>query len=144
MLAYRTSVHESTDYRSFKLMFGREVRLPLELMLGMPPSSPQSAPGYVQKLKQDLLTAYDDARARVKSSQARQTDRYNHEHYQVGDRVWLFSTRVKRGQSPKSHSLGLGLSCTPFVKKVQGNYKSCTLTGSSLATLRQSNVYKEK
>ena len=53
MLAYRTSVHESTDYTPFKLMFGREVRLPVELMFGMPPSSPQSAPGYAQKLKQD-------------------------------------------------------------------------------------------
>ena len=115
MLAYRTSVHESTNYTPFKLMFGREVRLPVELMLGMPRSSPQSAPGYVQKLKQDLLTAYDDARVRMKSSQARQADQYNlrakHGHYQVGDRVWLFSTRVKRGQSPKFHSPWTG----PFV-----------------------------
>ena len=33
--------------------------------------------------------------------------------------------------------------CTPFVKKVEGNYKSCTSTGSSPATLQQSNVQRE-
>ena len=61
----RTSVHASTDSTPLKLMFGREVHLPVEFMFGMPPSSPQSASGYAQKLKQDLLTAYDDARARI-------------------------------------------------------------------------------
>ena len=37
MLAYRTSTQESTGCTPFYLMFGREARLPADVMFGLPP-----------------------------------------------------------------------------------------------------------
>ena len=34
LMAYRSSIHKSTCYTPFHLMFGREIRLPLDIMLG--------------------------------------------------------------------------------------------------------------
>ena len=38
MLAYRTSVQETTGMTPFNLTFGREVQLPIDIMYGNPPS----------------------------------------------------------------------------------------------------------
>ena len=37
MMSYRSAVHESTKQTPVKLMFGREVNLPLDLLSGRPP-----------------------------------------------------------------------------------------------------------
>ena len=37
MLAYRTSVQESTGCTPFELVFGRVARLPVDVMYGLPP-----------------------------------------------------------------------------------------------------------
>ena len=46
-MAYRSTVHESTKFSPNRLMLGREVNLPLDIMIGAPPSSGVS-PCYVQ------------------------------------------------------------------------------------------------
>ena len=43
MLAYRSSVHETTKETPFKLMFEREVRLPVDVMFGHPAPFPAVA-----------------------------------------------------------------------------------------------------
>jgi len=47
MLAYRTSVQETTGASPFSLMFGREARLPIDVMFGLPtgqiPTSPNQS-----------------------------------------------------------------------------------------------------
>ena len=39
MMAYRTSVQESTGATPFSLMFGREAKLPVDIMYGQPPNT---------------------------------------------------------------------------------------------------------
>ena len=43
MLAYRTSVHETTEETPFQLMFGREVCLPIDVMYGTRTDEPPSS-----------------------------------------------------------------------------------------------------
>ncbi|KAK8393269.1 hypothetical protein O3P69_013351 [Scylla paramamosain] len=37
LMAYRSAVHEATDHSPSQLMFGRELRLPIDLATGRPP-----------------------------------------------------------------------------------------------------------
>ena len=51
MMAYRSSEHISTGYTPFTLMFGREKRLPLDVMVGVPEATPDHYGDYVSQLK---------------------------------------------------------------------------------------------
>ncbi|CAG2215770.1 unnamed protein product [Mytilus edulis] len=78
-MAYRSSVHESTKFSPCKLMLGREIELPIDIIYG---SHPQH-----EEFRENQKKQYD-----IKS--------YQHS-YQKGNVVWLYTpTRVKN-ISPK-------------------------------------------
>ena len=51
MLTYRSSVHEATKETPFKLIFGREVCLSVDIMFGRPALHPCSSNQYVNELR---------------------------------------------------------------------------------------------
>eukprot|EP00731_Ephydatia_muelleri_P015652 Em0009g76a len=66
MLAYRTSVQESTGCTPYFLLFGREARLPVDVMFGLPPSvTPQPVHQYSKDLRVRLNIAYERVRERA-------------------------------------------------------------------------------
>ena len=108
MLAYRTSVHETTGETPFQLMFGREVRLPIDVMYGTPTGEPPASTNqYAQSLRNRLEKAYRQIRSHTKLMQKRQKEVYDRHlegsPYQVGDSVWLHCPAIPRGRSRKFH-----------------------------------------
>ncbi len=106
--AYRTAVQESSQYTPAALMFGRELRTPVDLVFGSPPE-PEIAGGpeldYFRRLKERLSTVHQLAREVLEDAGARQKRAYdNRAHGPIlrpGDRVWVFCPQRKRGLSPK-------------------------------------------
>ena len=76
--AYRASVHESTVFTPNLLMFGREVRLPAELMFCPPPEGHISSYGeYVSKQRKQLEKAHDICREHLSQSTEHQQELYD-------------------------------------------------------------------
>ncbi len=107
MLAYRSSIQESTKVTPFSLMFGREVCLPIDVMYGTPCEQSSSTSEFSQSLRSRLDKSYSRVREHMKIAQQRQKTLYDHRKqgapYNVGDRVWLHVSVVPRGASRKLH-----------------------------------------
>ena len=71
-LAYNSSVHASTGFSPFFLMFGRQVKLPVDLMYGSSKIEEVPVQEYVQKLKEDLQSSYQLVRDRCVTEHKRQ------------------------------------------------------------------------
>jgi len=108
MMAYRSSVHASTQYTPFCLLFGHEVRLPVDVMFGRQPNHKPEVSDYVRNLRGTLEEVHEHAREHLRAAQKRQKDHYDQriagEQIEVGDRVFLHEPAVKKGQTKKLHS----------------------------------------
>ena len=116
MYAYRTSIQETTGATPFSLMFGREARLPIDLMFPPPEVENDSTPSkYAAELRIRLEQAYHSVRQHMSLRQQRQKELYDKNKtgspLKIGDKVWLHSTVVPRGKSHKFHCPWSG----PFV-----------------------------
>ena len=105
-MAYRTAAHESTGLTPTNLMMGRELRVPLDLLMGTPSEPKQSSkPSYLEKLKESLSIAYNYARKRLRITTERMKTKYNLDatatRLDVGSQVWLYRPRRKKRLSPK-------------------------------------------
>ena len=104
-MAYNTSVHASSGYTPFYLLYGREARLPIDLMYGTKRPSLQSVHEYASHLKQSLNDAYSAVRQQLNQAHARQKQYYDRkvhgEPYKKRDLVWLHNPNVPPGQSAK-------------------------------------------
>ena len=119
-LAYNTSVHPTTGFSPFYLMFGRQVRMPVDIMLGTATSPAHRIPEYVSNLRTSLETAYEYVRDRMGHKLEEQKACYDTKtcgkSFEAGDLVWLHNPVVPRGKSRKLHQPWTG----PYkvVKKV--------------------------
>ena len=106
MMSYRSAVHESTKQTPAKLMFGREVNLPLDLLFGRPPNEKvKSLDDYVEMLEKTLENVYEFARIRTRVASDRMKKRYevgaSDDTFKAGDLVWVYNTKRRKGLSPK-------------------------------------------
>ena len=106
-MAYNTSVHSSTGFTPFYLMFGREAKLPIDLMYGTGNNVETPITDYANQLKKSLEGAYNQARQKLGASHERRKGHYDKrihgEPFQEGDLVWLHSKVIPQGQSKKLH-----------------------------------------
>ena len=103
LMAYRSSIQESTGETPNMMMIGREVELPIDLQLH---KTDDEEPGdYARMLRDRMRDAWDRARENLRGSQAVQKRQYNmkqcgHE-FKPGYLVWYRKNTKKKGLSPK-------------------------------------------
>jgi len=73
MAAYRSSRHEATQYTPNYLMLGREVRAPVDIVYGCPPTpdAPTNYDDYAEELEERLKRAYSFVRGHLKKAAER-------------------------------------------------------------------------
>ena len=96
LMAYRSTVQESTGFTPNKLMFGREINLPTYLVYGPPSSNfkPKCYTEYVNWFSSATSFAFNVARENLKKSALRQKRNYDvtvkRLVFDVDDLVWFF------------------------------------------------------
>ena len=105
-MAYNTSVHASTGYTPFFLMYGRQARLPIDLVYGTKVNHTHAST-YATSTKRAFEEAYSLVRQKLNAAHCIQKTYYDKKvhgkPFVTGDLVWLFSPAVPRGKSKKSH-----------------------------------------
>ena len=107
-MAYRASLHDTTSMTPAKLVFGRVIRLPGDLMFGSPETQSQETQNYSSKLENQLREMNRLVRGRLKIVSDKMKTWYdvrsNIVGFQEGDQVWLFNPKRRHGRSPKLQS----------------------------------------
>ena len=106
--AYRASVHEATGYTPNRLMLGREVCAPLDIVLGHPREEAQhyeSADEFVQERQRVMREVYACVRGQLGVAASRRKRRYDIRakpvEFKQGDLVWYYYPRRYLKRSPK-------------------------------------------
>ncbi len=107
LAAYRSTPHASTKCTPNRLMLGREVHLPHDLLFRDVDAIRQDMPlsTYMDRLKEDQEVAHNLAREHLHDAQRRQKKLYNmrvlQNLYTVGDLVYISDQSRTKGKSPK-------------------------------------------
>lgn len=105
MLAYRSSVHESTGVSPNKMVFGRQVALPIDLVLGRTNPEKGNTSEYIQNLSDKINVIHNFARENIKLNSQSMIREYNakiqHNPYKIGDAVWVYYPNQNLGLERK-------------------------------------------
>ena len=104
--ALRTARCRTTGFAPFQLLFGADPSLPLEHVFGHPDPSPsayRSYHDYVDALRCRIERAHAWARENISATVARRRRDYYKDKvlWEPGTKVWLFTPRLRPGQSKK-------------------------------------------
>ena len=103
MMAYRSSVHETTKFTPFQMMFGRQFRLPIDIMFGTPEHTISCSNPYVNQLRSNLEKCYNIVRRNISKEQIHQKDQYDKKqagsNFTVNDMVWLQHNPAKKSKN---------------------------------------------
>ena len=105
LMSYRSAVHESTGTTPAKVIFGHEMRLPVDAITGTPPDKPKPVTEYVSDLRNQLDEVHRMVRESSLKANMKMKTRYdrhaNTNGYDEGNLVWLHNPLRRKGKSPK-------------------------------------------
>ena len=105
MMAYRSSVHESTGETPNLLMVGRQVEVPLDVVTEPTPDVEPLETEYAQALQEGLASPHEVVRRHLGLAAERQKRNYDKrvssKPFKVGDSVWLHNIKRRKGRNPK-------------------------------------------
>jgi len=109
LLAYRSARQETTRISPVELCLGRELKLPMDLIYGSPPTREvnSSVGDYVSKLKTKLNEIHNEVRNRINMKTSKTKMLYDRKarlvDYEPSQKVWFHNPR-KIGRAPKLQS----------------------------------------
>lgn len=139
--ALRSSVCRSTGFTPNKLMLGREVYTPADLIYPGGKKESVTVSEYVKNLDQSMVQAHEQARQTLQSNlEVRKRDydlRLNSRSYCLGDIVYILDCASKKGSSKKLSPQWIGpcviVSCiSSFLYKVRTKKTQCTVNHDRL------------
>ncbi|KFM75477.1 hypothetical protein X975_06893, partial [Stegodyphus mimosarum] len=90
------------------MLFGSDLRLPCDLLLGRPPDAPSSPEEYIQDLQARFEVMHNFARERVnlvmEKTKTRYDTRATGRRFKERDKVWLWNPTRRKGVCPKLQS----------------------------------------
>lgn len=93
--------------KPFELMFGGELRIPKDIMMGRAEVDERNYSEFVSDLKSSLETAYRDVRESLQAAQRQQKDCYDkgvkHMVFQTGELALRYTPQLKPGDANKFH-----------------------------------------
>jgi transposase InsO family protein len=107
MAAYRASRHEATGYSPNQLVLGRENRMPIDIVLDLPPAEEPAVTydGYVETAQDRLREAYKLVREHLGHAAERNKRYYDlrvrPQKYAAGDWVLYYNPRHYKGREDK-------------------------------------------
>lgn len=119
LFAYRVSPCVSTGDSPFCLLYGRERRLPPDVSLLPPTEVSSSIVEYRNRIVQQVETAQSTARCNIQRAQQLMKAQYDKKakdaSFQLGQRVWVYTPKGKKGLSKK------------LLHKWHGPYRICRI-----------------
>ncbi|GFW93189.1 retrovirus-related Pol polyprotein from transposon 412 [Trichonephila clavipes] len=113
LLAYRSAFQETTSYSPSQVLFGRDLRLPANLLFSRPPDASLAPEDYIEKLQVRMEEMHHLARERIGMASEKMKTRYDaratgHDFHE-GDKMWLWHPKRRKGLSEAADELGRSL-----------------------------------
>ncbi|GFV50398.1 retrovirus-related Pol polyprotein from transposon 412 [Trichonephila clavipes] len=95
------------------MLFGRDLRLPADLLFSRRPDAPLAPEEYIEKLQAQMEEIHHLARERIGMASEKMKTRYDaraagHDFHE-GDKVWLWNPKRRKGLSEAADQLGRSL-----------------------------------
>jgi len=108
MAAYRATPHDSTGFTPNKLFLGRELRMPIDVLMDLPPERDDmhtTPHEYLEKLQDNAAEAYRLAREKLRACAQRRKHHYDlivkSEQFKAGEWVYYHYPRRFKSKSFK-------------------------------------------
>jgi transposase InsO family protein len=143
-MAIRSTENRSTGYTPNLLMFGEEINMPADILLGLPfvNRSAENPPEQVVRVAAKLQQAFREVRRNLQGTQLRQKKLYDqkafHRVFQVGDAVYKLDSSTKVGHCKKLQPIFKGpylvvQSRSPTLHRIESQNKSMIVHHDKLA-----------